>query len=236
MSRIAKALRNFSQFSHSGKFINNGAEWGFQTCPNKVVSYLFFFRRKKQEIVVDFDNLHLVRPCWDLHVSFYEAVCEHRKCRTEDFGYPKVRTMRQFRWYLEEKEFERMAEFLPPDVVPSSAFWLTDGTHYLGSGDVRHWLNEGLMKFGGHIGYSIRPAVQNKGLGTRQLVLLLIEARKLGVEVARITCFEENAASARVIEKNGGVLVEKVFNAIRGEERETRVYDIEIMRKKKKYD
>jgi len=34
MSRIAKALRKFSQFPHSGKFTKNGAEWGFQTRPN----------------------------------------------------------------------------------------------------------------------------------------------------------------------------------------------------------
>jgi len=134
----------------------------------------------------------------------------------------------QFRRYLESLEDLRVGFNLEFGRVPSSAFWLTDGKHYLGSGDVRHHLNKPLKTFGGHIGYSIRPAVQNKGLGTIQLKMLLREAKKLGIKIARITCFDENAASASIIEKCGGVLVEKVYNEIRGEQRLTRIYDIRL--------
>ena len=176
---------------------------------------------------IDFENLRLVRPCADFHESFKHAIREHRRNKTEDFGYPKVRTKGQFREYLEELDDLRTGFGLSLGRVPSSAFWLTDGKHYLGSGDVRHRINKSLKTFGGHVGYSIRPAAQNKGLGTIQLRLLLREARRLGIKTVRITCFDENAASARIIEKNGGKLIEKVYNNIRGEKRLTRVYDIQ---------
>jgi len=184
------------------------------------------FIRRRLEIEVDFTKLRLVRPAFALYKSFRDGVREHKRCCTEDFGYPKVSTRRKFRRYTEELEDLRIGLGLAIGRVPSSAFWLTDGKHYLGSGDVRHRVNKSLKTFGGHIGYSIRPAVQNKGLGTIQLKLLLREAKKLGIQTARITCFDENAASARIIEKCGGVLVDKVYNEIRGEQRLTRLYDV----------
>jgi len=185
---------------------------------------LFFFRKK--ELNVDFSSIHLVRPCMTMHKSFRDAVSEHRRHKTEDFYFPKIRSRKQFMVFLQNIRNLESGHNLREGVVPSTAFWLTDGTHYLGSGDVRHHLNEGLMTFGGHIGYSIRPAAQNKGLGTRLLALLLEEATQLNIKTVRITCFEENAASAKVIEKNGGVLVDTSYNLIRGVDRKTRIYEI----------
>ena len=39
--------------------------------------------------------------------------------------------------------------------------------------NIRHYLNEELSKFGGHIGYSIRPTERNKGYAHEQLKLAL---------------------------------------------------------------
>jgi len=193
------------------------------------VNGVFFFR--KREIEVDFSNIHLVSPCMTMHKSFKQAVSEHRRYKTEDFYYPKVNTRKQFMVFLQEIKDKSSGRNLRAGVVPSTAFWLTDGKHYLGSGDIRHHLNDELMTFGGHIGYSIRPAAQNKGLGTLQLYLLLNEAGRLGIKTVRITCFEENAASAKVIENNSGVLMGAVYNKIRGIERKTRIYEIEVQKK-----
>jgi len=185
---------------------------------------MLFFRKK--EIEVDFTNIHLMRPCMTLHKNFRDAISEHRRHKTEDFYYHKIRTRKQFMAYLQELRNLESGRNLREGVVPSTAFWLTDGTHYLGSGDVRHHLNEGLMTFGGHIGYSIRPALQNKGMGTLLLSLLLKEAKQLNIKTVRITCFDENAASSRVIEKNGGILIDTAYNLIRGVYRKTRIYEI----------
>lgn len=186
-------------------------------------------KRKKPKMEIDFENLKLVEPSFELWKGFVEAIREHRLCKVEDFAYPKVRSMREFKNYLRRLDDFRNERNIPKGFVPVSAFWLTDGTQYLGSGDVRHYLNESLETFGGHIGYSIRPQAWGRGLGTIQLALLLGEARKLGIPIVRITCFDNNIASARVIEKNGAVLIGKVNNKIKGRNRLTRIYEIDLV-------
>jgi predicted acetyltransferase len=90
--------------------------------------------------------------------------------------------------------------------VPFSLHWLTDGDVFIGEASLRHQLNAHLMREGGHIGYGIRPSYRGRGYGRRILALALAECRTLGLERVLVTCLESNAASARIIEVNGGVL------------------------------
>ena len=179
---------------------------------------------------IDFDreNLHLVPPCAAYMHSYRAAIYEYLKWAVEDFAYPKLKTRRDLAGFLRRSDNARRGIGVPSGFVPSSAFWLVDGQHYLGSGDVRHFLNDRLRVYGGNIGYSIRPAAWQQGLGTIQLALLLAEARKLHIEKPIITCFDANIGSAKVIENNGGVLQRKVFNTIRGMERLTRIYEVDL--------
>lgn len=64
----------------------------------------------------------------------------------------------------------------------------------------------------GHIGYGVVPWMRRRGLATRALALILPEARRAGLTQVEITCRPDNHASRRVIEANGGSLVEH-FNA-----------------------
>jgi predicted acetyltransferase len=90
--------------------------------------------------------------------------------------------------------------------VPFSVFWLAEGDEFIGEAQIRHRLNAYLIKEGGHIGYGIRPAWQRQGYGKLILALALEKCRQLGIERALITCMQDNVASARIIEANGGVL------------------------------
>lgn len=116
---------------------------------------------------------------------------------------------------------------LPEGWVPGSTFWLVDEDEYIGSGNIRYALTEPLKEFGGHIGYEIRPSKWGQGYGTVQLKLLLAEAAKLGIKCALLTCSTDNAASIRVIEKNGGMLIDCINNIIDGHERPTYRYRID---------
>ena len=181
-----------------------------------------------RNLSINFNNLHLVRPCMEYMASFKEALFEYMAHRVEEFSYPKLTTEKDVKAYL-----RRVADYekgkVPEHHVPSSAFWLVDGQQYLGSGDVRHHLNDQLRRLGGNIGYAIRPAGWGRGLGTTNLALLLNEAKKLGIQRPVITCFDENIASYKVIEKNGGILKGKVENRVMGYKRLTRLYEIDIM-------
>lgn len=61
----------------------------------------------------------------------------------------------------------------------------------------------------GHIGYAVVPWKRGRGYATRALSLLLPEARKEGLTYVEITTDVDNVASQRVIESNGGELVER---------------------------
>ena len=63
----------------------------------------------------------------------------------------------------------------------------------------------------GHIGYSVVPWKRGHGYATLALRLLLPEARREGLAYVELTTDVDNIASQRVIEANGGTLVER-FN------------------------
>jgi len=60
----------------------------------------------------------------------------------------------------------------------------------------------------GHIGYTVVPWKQGRGYAREALRQLLPEAKAEGLRYVEITTEPENIASQRVIEANGGVLVE----------------------------
>lgn len=122
---------------------------------------------------------------------------------------------------------ERIGKGLPEGYVPASTFWLVEGGTFLGTGNIRHRLTPALERFGGHIGYAIRPSGWNMGYGTLQLRLLLAEARAMGIERALLTCFDTNIGSWRVMEKNGGVHQDTIETVFDGEPRLTRRYWID---------
>ncbi len=62
----------------------------------------------------------------------------------------------------------------------------------------------------GHIGYAVVPWKRRRGYATRALAAMLPRARAEGLRYVEITTDENNAASQRVIEANGGVLHERL--------------------------
>ena len=73
-----------------------------------------------------------------------------------------------------------------------------------------------LEREGGHVGYDIRPSERNRGYGTEILRLTLEEARVRNIVPILVTCDDDNIASIRVIEKNGGRLVGNAISEISG--------------------
>ena len=63
----------------------------------------------------------------------------------------------------------------------------------------------------GHIGYAVVPWKRGLGYATRALAGILPEARSVGLPYVELTTDTSNVASRRVIEANGGRIVEE-FN------------------------
>lgn len=90
--------------------------------------------------------------------------------------------------------------------VPSDYWWIVEDGIVVGFLAIRHRLNDFLLERGGHIGYSIRASRRREGHASRAVTLALARCKELGIDRVLITCDDTNAASARTIEKNGGVL------------------------------
>lgn len=94
--------------------------------------------------------------------------------------------------------------------LPGFHHWMWDGA-FCGSIDFRWQPGTTALPphCPGHIGYAVVPWKRGRGCATLALRLLLPEARALGLDYVELTTHPENHASRRVIEANGGVLVER---------------------------
>ena len=139
------------------------------------------------------------------------AMCKELEMTSADDKYEgagslsKVLTDSYEKW-LELCELDKHIEDIKPEWSNATNYLLVDesGKVY-GFCSLRHHLKGELINIGGNIGYSIRPTERGRGYGKLQLKLALIEAEKLGIEKALVTCRENNIGSKKTIESCLGV-------------------------------
>lgn len=155
--------------------------------------------------------------------SYVSAICEYRANHVETYAFSDPEVCDIFVKFCNY----RTGNNIPPNRVPATFMWLVDGEEFVGEVSIRRALNDALMRRGGHIGYGVRYSRWNQGIGTMLLKMALEYAREeLGLTRVLITCDDVNVASARVIEKNGGVLQDRKQNIVDGKETVTRRYSI----------
>lgn len=84
-----------------------------------------------------------------------------------------------------------------------------DENRLVGLLSIRYELPEELENQIGDIGYGVRPSERNKGYAAAMLRHALTVCREKGMERVILGCYKDNAASARVIGKCGGLLTEE---------------------------
>ncbi len=164
--------------------------------------------------------MQLVRPCSE-HLASYVAALEREWSYDSERGVAAAREelsriqadAAAFLASMEDREAKGPPITLPDGSMatrlPGFRRWLWDG-EFCGSIGLR-WQpgTTALPPYClGHIGYAVVPWKQRRGYATSALRLLLPEARAIGLPYVEITTDPDNSASQRVIEANGGILVE----------------------------
>lgn len=157
-------------------------------------------------------NLRLVRLSEAYRTQLVEMLEEWFSVETDITPWAIAKNdYHDFEYYLKHLDVTADNE---EGLVPDSTFFCLDEDRniFVGAVNIRHFLNERLLFGGGHIGDGVRPSERGKGIGTRMVGLALEECRKLGIDRVLMVCEKDNPASARTIQKNGGVLENEVVD------------------------
>ncbi|MCL2060793.1 MAG: GNAT family N-acetyltransferase [Oscillospiraceae bacterium] len=106
-----------------------------------------------------------------------------------------------------EKIRSDMTRPFSEELVPATVYFGMSCGKIVGMLQIRHKLNERLLKTYGHIGYGVRPSERRKGYATQMLAAALVICRdEMGIEKVLISCDKKNIGSAKTILNNGGAL------------------------------
>lgn len=98
--------------------------------------------------------------------------------------------------------------------VPARTYFLVreSDVRIVGMINIRLALNEKLRRYGGHIGYSIRPTERGKGYNKINLYLGLKICEKYGIDSVFMDADLDNPASWKTMEALGGVRIRQYFD------------------------
>jgi predicted acetyltransferase len=150
-------------------------------------------------------NLDMKEPFFDMAHDFRLAgETRYSEVLDDEFNFAS---------YIVTLRNESCGKNLKEGQVPMTTWWLINEKNEIcGLSRLRHYLNPSLEKEGGHIGYVVPPSKRKKGHGTVLLELMLGRAGEFGLDRVLVTCDSDNIGSARIIEKNGGVLENDVVS------------------------
>lgn len=97
--------------------------------------------------------------------------------------------------------------------VPSTIYFTLrkSDKKIIGSFQIRHYLNEQLFNYYGHIESDIIPNERNKGYEEEQIKFALMKCKELGITNVMIRCKKDDSSFADTIINNGGILDSEIY-------------------------
>lgn len=158
-------------------------------------------------------KLKLVFPTKEYKEQIEEYLKEHFDNGEFDLagdgGLDKIKNFDEWLLKISKNLSEKTIE---ENKVPSTIFLgvRKSDNKVIGTIQIRHKLNEKLLKNIGHIGDGVRPSERRKGYATEMIRLALEECKKLGIDRVLMVCYKDNIASRKSIINNGGILENEI--------------------------
>lgn len=160
------------------------------------------------------EHLKHVWPSMEYKEDSINYIKEHYECNSQIHGVSGLnRYLEDYEGWLEKLEYYKSIE-PNEEWVPSESYLLVreEDNKVVGMINLRLVLNESLKKFGGHIGYSIRPSERKKGYNKINLYLMLKRCCEIGLNEVLLDCSVDNPGSYKTMESLGGVRIDKYYN------------------------
>lgn len=160
------------------------------------------------------DELELVIPTMEYKKDVEEYLREFLdNGENEIAGDGGLDRIRDFDKWLEKIQNDLSVDTIDKDRIPATLYLTIrkSDKKIVGNVQIRHFLNEKLLNYGGHIGDSVRPSERRKGYATEQIRLALGKCKELGIDNVLMDCDKTNIGSAKAIQNNGGVLENEIY-------------------------
>ena len=157
-------------------------------------------------------KVELIRANKEMEEQYHEFANEWKSNGEEITPYAARLLDMDYKTWLQYTNDIEKKETCPSHLVPANTYFLvSEDKKIIGAINIRHYLNDYLLNFGGNIGYGIRPSERKKGYASLMLSVAVPIAKELGIDRILITCDKKNIGSAKTIMNNGGVLENEVL-------------------------
>ena len=158
------------------------------------------------------EKFYLERPSIERKNEIIEFINEFAKYNSDINGTGSLDKILE--GYTFEQALERCLNMENKDNAkevgrcPGKTFLLIreNDNRIVGTINVRWNLDEAMLRFGGHIGYGIRPTERRKGYNKINLYLGMMEAKNIGLERVMLDCDVNNLGSDKTLKALGGKL------------------------------
>ena len=159
------------------------------------------------------EKLYLEVPTINRKEEAIEYIQEHLDANSDINGVGGLkRYLDNYEGWLKKLE-EDYVRIPDEEKVPARTYFLIReaDNKIIGMINIRLVLNDALKKFGGHIGYGIRPSERGKGYNKINLYLGLKVCDEYGIDTVLMDADLNNPASWKTMESLGGVRVRKYY-------------------------
>ena len=159
------------------------------------------------------EDFILIRPSFDYIKGISKFRNELLSANSSMDGTGSLRRSKYIKTYIKRCLKLEHIEHTPKNLVPATQFIFVrvSDNKIVGMLQFRHFLNDYLSNYGGHIGYCIAPSERKKGYAKLMLKEALAYCKQVGLEKVFITCLDTNIASEKVILANNGKFDSTIF-------------------------